>query len=276
MKPSNDPKYESGVLKKRQINEIEPYENVNLGAIIPVPSQSFDVKLYDQSSSSRKFRIDLDSGATVSFIRLDLAKLLKIDIKPNGQLAILADKQSRMQSLGEVDTLVIEDSTGHIVLRLRALVVENLGVHCYGGQTLHLDNQIVGDVTLKTISFHGGRFKVKQTTVHAFAYPPPVLYLIDDHGTANLSNVSATEAVYTGHKISTSPDQLAPETCVDSHKSKTIVIKPSKYLLPLGIYNIRVDQAHVNNNSILIVPQPPVITADVSEPDSPPWSPQIC
>ena len=243
---------------------------------MPVPSQSFDVKLYDASRSLRTFRIDLDSGATVSFIRLDLAKLLQINISPNGQLAILADKKSRMQSLGEVDILVIEDSTGHIVLRLRALVVENLGVHCYGGQTLHLDNQIVGDVSQKTISFHGGRFKIIQSTVHAVAHPPPVLSLKHDHGTATLSTVSAAEVVYTSPDTSSTPDQFESEMNVNSLKSKTIAIKPSKYLLPLGIYDIKVDQEHASSNTILIVPQPPVIPANISDPESLPWSPQIC
>ena len=243
---------------------------------MPVPSQSFDVKLYDASRSLRTFRIDLDSGATVSFIRLDLAKLLQINISPNGQLAILADKKSRMQSLGEVDILVIEDSTGHIVLRLRALVVENLGVHCYGGQTLHLDNQIVGDVSQKTISFHGGRFKIIQSTVHAVAHPPPVLSLKHDHGTATLSTVSATEVVCTSPDTSSTPDQFESEMNVNSLKSKTIAIKPSKYLLPLGIYDIKVDQEHASSNTILIVPQPPVIPANISDPESLPWSPQIC
>ena len=40
------------------------------------------------SLSLRTFRIDLDSGATVSFIRLDLAKLLQINI------AVLVEKEN--------------------------------------------------------------------------------------------------------------------------------------------------------------------------------------
>ena len=45
-----------------------------------------------------------------------------------------------------------------MVLRLRALVVNELGVEIYAGQTFHLDNGVVGDVSAKTISLHNGRF----------------------------------------------------------------------------------------------------------------------
>ena len=111
------------ILFKSTINETESYENVNLGAIQPVPSQSILVKLYDSNLSIKVFKVALDSGATVSFLRLDVAQLLNLKIMPNGQLAILADHKSRMRSLGEIDVLLLENSTGHIVLRLRALIV---------------------------------------------------------------------------------------------------------------------------------------------------------
>ena len=123
------------------------------------------------------FEVDLDSGATVSFMRLDVAKRLALSLLPNGQLALLADKVSRMKSLGEIDILVTENETNKVVLRLRALIVENLGVECYGGQTFHLDNGIVDDVSLKTISFHQGRYTINQDHKYGqlTAYPPPYL-----------------------------------------------------------------------------------------------------
>ena len=63
-----------------------PYPLVNLGAIMPVPSQALTV-----SYKNAPFRIDLDSGATVAFIREDIAMKLKLSINPNDQLALLAD-----------------------------------------------------------------------------------------------------------------------------------------------------------------------------------------
>ena len=106
------------------------------------------------------FTIDLDSGATVSFLRSDVARHLNLTLMPNNQLALLADKVSQMKSLGEIDIEVIEQETQKVNLRLRALVVDNLGVQCYGGQTFHLDNGIVGNISHNLISFHNGRFHI--------------------------------------------------------------------------------------------------------------------
>ena len=143
-----------------------------IGAIKPVPSQNFQVKYQNNI-----FVIDLDSGATVSFMRLDVAKRLALSLLPNGQLALLADKVSQMKSLGEINILVTEIETGKIVLRLRALIVENLGVECYGGQTFHLDNGIVDNVSMKSISFHHGKYNIDQGHKYGqlTAYPPPYL-----------------------------------------------------------------------------------------------------
>ena len=86
--------------------EIKHHESyASLGAILPVPSQTLTV-----SMGQFKFDIDLDSGATVSFLRLDVAKRLQLQLLPNAQLALLADKVSQMKSLGEVNIELIEIS----------------------------------------------------------------------------------------------------------------------------------------------------------------------
>ena len=46
-----------------------------------------------------------------------------------------------------MDFLVVEQTTGEALLRVRALVMDNLAVDCYGGQTFHLDNAVSGDVS---------------------------------------------------------------------------------------------------------------------------------
>jgi hypothetical protein len=98
---------------------------------------------------------------------------------PNNQLAMLADKIHRLRSLGEIDVLITETETNNVVLRLRALVVENLNVPCYGGQTFHLDNGIVDDVTRSSISLHNGKFQIHQQNKygHLVPHPPPYLTL---------------------------------------------------------------------------------------------------
>ena len=81
----------------------------------------------------------LDWGANVSHMRLDIANRLGLEIKPNSQLALLADKKTRMSYVGEVDCLVTLES---MQLRLCALIMEDLQAHCFGGTTFHADNSI--------------------------------------------------------------------------------------------------------------------------------------
>ena len=61
-------------------------------------------------------------------MKLETAQRLGVKILPNGQLALLADEKTRMQSIGEINALV---NLGHIVLRMRALIVNHLQVECY-------------------------------------------------------------------------------------------------------------------------------------------------
>ena len=93
-----------------EINPLESYQT-SINSITPIPCQSFMVKFFGAT-----FLVHLDSGATVSFITLRLARSLNIKIKANGQLALLADEKTRMQSLGEIDILIMTGGT--IVLRL--------------------------------------------------------------------------------------------------------------------------------------------------------------
>ena len=61
-----------------EINDQESYQTV-LNAIAPVPGQSLMIFFKTLS-----FIIQLDSGATVSFIRMETAKRIGCHIGPNG------------------------------------------------------------------------------------------------------------------------------------------------------------------------------------------------
>ena len=280
----------SRVLNEKEIKNSESYPRVNLGAIMPVPSQTLTV-----GHNSRTFRIDLDSGATVSFLRSDVARILQLKLLPNAQLALLADKVSQMKSLGEVDILVVEQTTQHVVFRLRALVVDQLGVECYGGQTFHLDNGIVGDVTMKTISFHNGKYKIRQSdpNVSPLSHPPPFVSLndqtqVDLHTicahppqltTTQTLPVISSDIVYTPTQTSCSCSSSSPPITAiknqSSNKSQTIALKKPKCLLPAGSYEIKLNQ-EPPNKSILIMPEPPRLPVEDSEFEPPTWPPQIC
>ena len=103
--------------------------------------------------------ITLDSGATVSYIKLSKATELNLPIFSNNQLALLADKKTRMASMGEVDFNV---KLNNISLRVRALVMKNLQVDCFGGTTFHVDNDIEASIKTGTISIQG-KYKVRQS-----------------------------------------------------------------------------------------------------------------
>ena len=73
----------------------------SLNTIIPFPSQTIEVSI-----NGSTFPITLDSGITVSYVWLNLVKDLGIPIKPNNQLAALADGLTKKCSLGEINTTV--------------------------------------------------------------------------------------------------------------------------------------------------------------------------
>ena len=130
----------------------------------PVPSQLLNVDY-----RGKKLTITLDSGATVSFCSPALVQRLGLTLQPNSQLALLADSRFRVRSKGEVDFLVVEQT-----LRVRALVMDNLAVDCYGGQTFHLDNAVSGDVSGGRIILHGGRWEVRPKNGGASQPKPPL------------------------------------------------------------------------------------------------------
>ena len=115
--------------------------------------------------------ITLDSGATVSYIKLKKASKLNLQISPNDQLALLADQKTRMASLGEVDFIV---TLNDIQMRLRALVMKNLQADCFGGTTFHADNGLEARIKDGTITIHG-KYTVFQSNpyVNMPLFPPP-------------------------------------------------------------------------------------------------------
>jgi hypothetical protein len=69
---------------------------------------------------------------------------LACPILPNNQLALLADEQTRLAALGEIDITL---SRANFTVRLKALVVKNLQADCFGGTNFHKDNDIEPRIT---------------------------------------------------------------------------------------------------------------------------------
>ena len=128
-----------------------------LRRLTPIPSQILSLMHKD-----KPFHITLDTGATVSFIRKSYAELHGLPIKPNNQLALLADDKTRMASLGEID---IHLTRGPVKARLRALVMEHLQADCFGGTTFHYDNDVQSRIKSRQIKLHN-KYVIQQTNEH--------------------------------------------------------------------------------------------------------------
>ena len=83
--------------------------------------------------------ITLDGGATSNYIKRIICEKFGFKIYPNGQTSLLGDKKTRLPSLGEIDVTLTRDTW---TVRLRALVVENLGADVFGGTVFLHDNDI--------------------------------------------------------------------------------------------------------------------------------------
>ena len=203
---------------------------------------------------SSEFNITIDGGATVSFIKLELALALRLDIQPNGNLARLADKRHSSQSKGEVDFCVTEVTT-KAQLRIRALLMEHLAVDCYGGTTFKFDNYVVTNFVTSTVFMHGGQFKVTRPPKQPYTrYPPPSLLAKPSTGPP-----SPTE---------TSSNKERPSSACSAPQSR--VMRHAKNLLPHGSYSIPLP--NMTCSAVLVCPPTP-------SPGDPPemcWPPQVC
>ena len=170
----------------------------------------------------KKLTITLDSGATVSFCFPALVRRLGLTLNPNSQLALLADSRFRVRSKGEVDFLVVEQTTGEALLQVRALVMDNLAVDCYGGQTFHMDNPVSGDVSGGRIILHGGRWEARPKDGAASQTRPPPAESVKEMPGQEGAGVSRVAAI--------------------SSSGETVLMKPPKYLLPDGTYTIPTKQ----------------------------------
>ena len=214
------------------------------------------------------FPVTFDNGATVSFIREDLAIALGLKFQPNAQLASLADSRYRIKSLGEVNFIVTEKTTGKALLRIRALIMKNLAVPCYGGQTFQLDNSAYADISTVTISLHSGRFLINQGPYTGPPAQPPPVQSVDDLGPPEPPPRQSAEdnTSQTTELCSTS----IPTAPIPSQAPETILMKEPKFLIPSATYRIPLKGNH--GEAVLILPPPPRLPSGAS----PDWLPSVC
>ena len=212
-----------------------------------------------------KFHITLDSGATVSYIKLSEVERLAIIVYPNNQLALLADTKTRMASLGEVDFTVTIDN---ILLRVRALVMKNLQADCFGGTTFHADNDITASIRTGKIKLHG-KFVIKQSNpMSVLPLYPPVTELVPDiksppsfpSDSVNHSNPPSSSLP--------SPTDFAP---LSSPKFIAISLGSQHVVLSGEVLSLPLAANLCSLSHISIIPSFPSIPEDSSQ-----WLPQVC
>ena len=66
--------------------------------IQPVSSQILTL----HTASKQVIHIELDSNATINYIKLHVAKFYNFSIRPNSQLSLLADGITKLPAIGEI------------------------------------------------------------------------------------------------------------------------------------------------------------------------------
>ena len=133
-----------------------------LTSIKPEPFQFLTV--YADTKQTNVIHLMLDSGANVSFIRYDAAKKLGFKMLPCSQLSTLGDGEGLLGSMAEIDEVFYRNSWS---VRFQALVVPKLQSDFIAGLTFMKDNQVIQDVSRKTISIHDKKYTVMATAPEA-------------------------------------------------------------------------------------------------------------
>ena len=119
--------------------------DVTCNFIKPVPTQTLTV----EDSAGKNIHIDLDTGATVSYVKYDAVKRHNFKIKPNVQLSNLADGVTKMAAMGEIDETFYRNDWK---VQFHAIVSKDLHCDFVGGNNFFKDNSVTQDINSKTIN----------------------------------------------------------------------------------------------------------------------------
>ena len=130
----------------------------NLSYIKPVPTQILTV--YEDEQNRKPIHIELDPGATVSYVNLKEVESRDFKISPNKQMSKLGDGITLLPSIGEINVTFYRNNWSVV---FRALVVKNLHAGFVGGTTFIVDNGIDQRFQTRTIDLHNKKFTVMDT-----------------------------------------------------------------------------------------------------------------
>ena len=124
--------------------------------IQPVASQILTL----HTATEQVIQVELDSNATINYIKLDAAKFYNFAIKPNSQLSLLADGITKLPAIGEIHETFFRNGWS---VTFNAVVVKTLHTNCIGGTVFLKDNTIKQDFATNNIQVHG-KFTIPSTS----------------------------------------------------------------------------------------------------------------
>ena len=123
-----------------------------------MPTQILTV--YEDIQNNKPIHIELDPGATVSYISANQVKTRGFIVYPNKQISKLGDGITLLPAIGEVNLTFYRNDWSVL---FRALVVNNLHAGFVGGTTFITDNTIDQRFQTRTIDIHNRKFTVMDT-----------------------------------------------------------------------------------------------------------------
>ena len=131
------------------------FSDVGCNFIKPIPTQTLTV----QDAAGNNIHMDLDTGATVSYVKLDAVKRHNFKIKPNLQLSNLADGKTKMASMGEIDEYFYRNNWK---VHFHAIIAKDLHCDFVAGNNFFLENKVTQDIDNRTITIHK-RYTIPET-----------------------------------------------------------------------------------------------------------------
>ena len=165
----------NGQVVQNELIEVSRLNEIKLGYIRPVPTQMLTVFL--DEANANPVHIDIDSGATINFIRHKEAIEYKLHILPNGQLSTLGDGRTKLPSVGEIDTKFFRNNWN---VRFRAVVVRDLQAPLIGGTVFMVDNFMEQDLNRRLLHIHNRKITVQETDPISLLPIKPLLQFTDD------------------------------------------------------------------------------------------------
>ena len=181
----------------------------------------------------------LDTGATTSLIRLDMAEKLKLRSIPTKHKVVQIDGESNLKVLGEVHTTFYRQN---IPLHFSALVINHMSTPIIGGTNFHVENDITSRMATNSINIGSS------TTVQATSHT--VMYLDQIANKQRLIGCNSTAKILPGEELALKLPVDMPENCEVMIETNSDELDP--FFMP-KIVEASLGQISVTNESSRVI-----------------------